>query len=164
MEQQQQIIQQLQAQLEHAQQRNQELQQQNHHQQQQLQQYQQQESAPPAEEQQVEEQHVEPPAPPPQLPETSDTMERACQKGDTGKVLNLLLKGESPNSVDNDGITPVMFAIMYGNLSVAKVLSGFGADLSIVEFDGLNALHYAARQGNDDAINWVLDNSAIDIN
>jgi ankyrin repeat protein len=156
---QQQIIQQLQAQ-------NQQLLQQLEHAQQQLQQYQQQENAPPAEDQQVEEQHDEPPVPPPQLPETSDAMESACCEGDVAKIISLIEAGESPNSVGDNGFayTPVMLAISRRELSAVKVLFGFGADLSIVDEDGYNALHIAARMCKNEAINWVLDNGAIDIN
>jgi ankyrin repeat protein len=155
---QQQTIHQLQAQLEHSQQHVQELQQQ-------LQQYQQQESAPPAEEQQVEEQHVEPPAPPPQLPDTSDEMQEACECGDILKIASLIGAGERPNSVAiDDGCTPVMIAIENIKTSAAKVLFGFGADLSLVNSNGENVLHLAASSGNSEAANWVLDNSTIGIN
>jgi type II secretory pathway pseudopilin PulG len=114
---QQQIIQQLQAQVQQ--------------QQQQLQQYQQQMNAPPAEEQQVE-QLVEPPAPPPQLPDTSHEMWTACREEDVVKIISLIEEGESPNSVDDEEFTPVLLAIRSNHLYIVKVLFGFGADLSIV--------------------------------
>jgi type II secretory pathway pseudopilin PulG len=100
---QQQIIQQAQAENQQQAQQIQQLQQQ-------LQQYQQQMDAPPVEQQQVEQQ-VEPPPPPPQLPETSNKMFEAIEEGDSGMVLSLLEEGENPNSVGDEGRTPVMHAL-----------------------------------------------------
>jgi ankyrin repeat protein len=57
-----------------------------------------------------------------------------------------------------------MRAILYEKVSAAKVLFGFGADLSKVNGSGGNLLHIAAQGGNNEAINWLLDNSTIDIN
>jgi hypothetical protein len=36
--------------------------------------------------------------------------------------------------------------------------------LSIVDNDGENLLHYAVRSGSNECVNWLLDNSAIDVN
>jgi ankyrin repeat protein len=169
MEQQQQMIQQQAQLIEQLQQENQH-QQVQHQQSQQIQelqqqnlQLQQQGNAPSAEEQQVEKEQEEPPPPPPLLPEISDAMVSACQSGDTGKIISLIEAGESPNSVDAHGYTPVVLALLIGRLSAVKVLFGFGADLSIVDGNGGNILHVAAKEGNIDAINWLLDNSSIDI-
>ena len=151
-QQQQQQLQQQQAQ------RIEELEEQNQQQEQQLQQYQEQGNAPP-----VEQQEVEPPAPPPQLPSTSSEMQNACREGDIGKIVSLIEDGgESPNSVDVNGSTPVMKAIMWGKWSAVKVLFGFGADLSISTNYGQTLLHIAVAEGND-FISWVLDNSTISI-
>jgi ankyrin repeat protein len=108
----------------------------------------------------------EPPAPPsPQLPLTSMEMSNACQygAGDIGKIVSLLEAGESPNSVNAIGYTPVMAAIWYMNMSAAKVLFGFGADLSITNNEGRNVLHLAVGLGNAATLSWVLDNSMISI-
>jgi ankyrin repeat protein len=127
--------------------------QQNQQQQQQIMQYQKQVQqlqhgdVPLAEVQQVEEQ-VEPPAPPPQLPVTSSEMFNACEDGDTGKIMSLIEAGENPNSVNDDGNTPVMTAIGWGHLSTAKLLFGFGADLSTVDEVGRHALHSAMESGD----------------
>jgi ankyrin repeat protein len=57
-----------------------------------------------------------------------------------------------------------MRAIEGGELSAAKVLFGFGADLSIVDGEGQSLLHAAAEGGHDEAVIWLLHNSTIGIN
>jgi ankyrin repeat protein len=92
----------------------------------------------------------------------------ACRGGNVAKIVNLIEAGESPKSVNvnvnGGGSTPVMMAIQWSKLSAAKVLFGFGADLSIVDNNGINALHCAAESDDIETINWLLDNSTIDIN
>ena len=79
------------------------------------------------------------------------------------KIISLIEAGESPNSYDAIGDTPVMIAVDWNILSVAKVLFGFGADLSIANNRGVNALHMATIVDINTAITWVLDHSTISI-
>jgi ankyrin repeat protein len=94
----------------------------------------------------------------------SGEMESACCKGDIAEIVSLIEAGESPNSVDAHGYTPVMIAIFYERVSAAKVLFGFWGDLSIVDDSGGNLLHIAAQEGSSEAIKWLLINNTIGIN
>jgi ankyrin repeat protein len=91
-------------------------------------------------------------------------MDRACQGGDVETIGSLLDAGKSVNSVDDHGWTPIMVALINGQLHVAIMLAGRGADLSRVSNSGLNVLRCAAIDGNIDCIEWVLANTSIDVN
>jgi ankyrin repeat protein len=67
------------------------------------------------------------------------------------------------NSADNNGETPVMWAVDEGHIDAVKLLSGRGADLSGTN-NGWTLLHFASREGNLEHINWLFDNATIDVN
>jgi hypothetical protein len=87
----------------------------------------------------------------------------ACLSGGVDEVVKLLKK-ESVNGVDSTGATPIMLAIMYNRLHIVQVLADRGADLTMVDDDGLSLLHHAAYIGCRESINWVLANTTIDVN
>jgi ankyrin repeat protein len=89
-------------------------------------------------------------------------MESACQRGDAQTITWLLDEGKNVNCLNDDGTTPIMVALKYGQLHIVKYLFDRGADPSIVDGDASNVLHYAA--GTSESIEWVLANSTIDIN
>jgi ankyrin repeat protein len=69
------------------------------------------------------------------------------------------------NSADDNGNTPVMMAIYSGHIEAVKLLLERGADLSIANIRGFNALHFAsAGEGNLVHIDWLFDNATIDVN
>jgi hypothetical protein len=88
----------------------------------------------------------------------------ACQGGNPATIVRLLDAGQSVNSVDGDGWTPVMYALRFRNLHAAIMLVGRGADLSRISDTEWNVLHITAMGGDIDCINWVLANTSIDIN
>ncbi|CAF1438206.1 unnamed protein product [Adineta ricciae] len=49
------------------------------------------------------------------------------------------------NVQDNNGRTPLHFAVMYNCVGNAKCLIGYGADVDIVDISGATPLHYACR-------------------
>jgi ankyrin repeat protein len=68
------------------------------------------------------------------------------------------------NSVNEGGNTPVLIVLICNHPHIVQTLVDKGADLSIVDNDGWNVLHWAARNGNFDLIELVLVNTTIDIN
>jgi ankyrin repeat protein len=119
----------------------------------------QQEEEPDGQQQDENDEDEEPP------PVISDEMKHAVAAGDTGEIIKLLDAGESPNCVDSRGNTPVIRGLSEGQLACAKVLLGWGADLSKLNTDdGSNVLHAAAVGGSLDCINWVFSNTTLDIN
>jgi ankyrin repeat protein len=122
--------------------------------------------APQVEEQQDDQQQdeVEPEVNDDQPPTASGEMKRAVDANDTGKIIILVDAGESPNSVDELGHTIVMRALLKGKLEAAKALFEKGADLLWVSDYGATALHYAARGGDVDCIEWVYTKTTLDVN
>jgi ankyrin repeat protein len=68
------------------------------------------------------------------------------------------------NSADNGGVTPVMIVLEKGLLDIAKSLVEMGADLSMVDVGGKNALQLAASMGHCYCIDWLLDETTLGIN
>jgi hypothetical protein len=71
--------------------------------------------------------------------------------------------GESPNSVGERGLTPAMICQYKGHLATFLVLVERGADLTMVDDDGLNMLHFAALRGDVDSIKWLLSNTPLNV-
>jgi ankyrin repeat protein len=88
----------------------------------------------------------------------------AIRDGRVEDVRRLLDAGEDVNGVDPGGTNHVMVALHNGQLAVVRLLHSRGAVLSRVYFRGRNALHGAAIGGSVDCIEWVLDNTTIDVN
>ncbi|XP_046329915.2 serine/threonine-protein phosphatase 6 regulatory ankyrin repeat subunit A-like isoform X2 [Haliotis rufescens] len=60
--------------------------------------------------------------------------------------------------------TPVMEAAYYGHRDVVELLVSKGADVSLVDKDGNNILHYACTGGYVEAVKLVLSLNVVDIN
>jgi hypothetical protein len=95
----------------------------------------------------------------------SNTMYTACCEGDMETIINLLDAGKSVNCV-SQGLdwTPVMAALMNGQINTAIMLLGSGADLSRLDIHGRFTIHHAAIGGDRDCVEWVLANTTININ
>jgi ankyrin repeat protein len=71
------------------------------------------------------------------------------------------------NSTDGDGYTAILLTMdvdRTGWRSSVELLVKTGGNLSIAATNGWNALHYASIYGDVSNIEWILDNSTIDIN
>jgi ankyrin repeat protein len=68
------------------------------------------------------------------------------------------------NLASLSGVTPVMRVLALGFLDIAKSLVEIGADLSRVDGDGWNMLFWAVRGNSIDCIDWLLDETTLDIN
>jgi ankyrin repeat protein len=92
-------------------------------------------------------------------------MNAACREGDVDEVRQLLDKATSVNCVDfDDCMTPIMKALEHRHMDVVRLLHGRGADVTMVDEDDWNVLHYAAYGGHRESINWVLANTSIAVN
>jgi ankyrin repeat protein len=78
----------------------------------------------------------------------SEAMKKVCLDGDLKQVEIQLAAGESVNSVTSGGSTPILLALRNDHISLANWLLAKGADLSKVNNNGWNALHYAAQEGS----------------
>jgi ankyrin repeat protein len=95
----------------------------------------------------------------------NNVLHHAAHGGDVG-CIGWILENTAIdiNSIDLDNESPIMVALENGELDAARMLAARGADLTMVDIDVLNLLHYAAEGGDVGCIDWVLENTAIDIN
>jgi hypothetical protein len=87
----------------------------------------------------------------------------ACYDADTVVICKLIGAGESVNSFDISGWTPIIIALQEGYIDTAVMLQEMGADLSVVTKRGSNVLHFAAMGGTE-CLKWVLRQTTININ
>ncbi|XP_046543577.1 uncharacterized protein LOC124253782 isoform X8 [Haliotis rubra] len=88
-----------------------------------------------------------------------------CVGGDreTGEFV-LSLDGVDINSRGERSRTPVMEAAREGHRDVVELLVSRGADVSLVDDDGDNILHYACGGGDRKTVELVLSLDGVDIN
>lgn len=75
------------------------------------------------------------------------------QNGDIAKVKELL----PCNSVDANGMTPLMWAADGGHLEIMKLID---TDLDAQDFDGNTALHYALLSENRECAEYLISKDA----
>ena len=83
--------------------------------------------------------------------EEEDEFFLAVKKGDLG-TLSYNLTRRDINSVNKDGKTVLHIASEEGKLEIVKFLLDMGADRTILDYDGRNALSYAKLTGNKELI------------
>ncbi|XP_067654113.1 ankyrin repeat domain-containing protein 17-like [Haliotis asinina] len=89
----------------------------------------------------------------------------ACYGGDLETVkLILSLNVVGINSRGEDSWTPVMAAAYNEHRDLVKFLVGRGADVSLVDGDGSNFLHYACREGHLETVKLILSLNVVGIN
>jgi ankyrin repeat protein len=87
----------------------------------------------------------------------SQAMLLASGRGNTQAILRLVAGDESVNCRNKDGLTPLLLVLMVGHdLAVVLSFVKIGADLSIVDNNGSNVLHFASYGGNVDSSNGCL--------
>ncbi|XP_071084417.1 ankyrin repeat domain-containing protein 29-like [Haliotis cracherodii] len=98
-------------------------------------------------------------------PAESD-LHAACWTGNMAAMKRILSQGQS--DIDGEGglwrMTPVMTAAYEGQVDVVKILVSEGADVSLVDEDGNNTLHYACIGGDVETVKFVLSLHVVDIN
>lgn len=70
------------------------------------------------------------------------------------KIVELLLSATSGSSVDlnlkdNNGLSPLLTAVVLDKEKIAEVLLGKGADVNVKDKDGLSPLALALKKGYD---------------
>ena len=80
-------------------------------------------------------------------------------QGEMGCVEKLLELGAEVNAVNNEGSTPLIEAVKYGDYEISKALLDKGADKSLETQDGTTALS-AANEGGDSEIIGLMGGQA----
>ncbi|XP_046566467.1 ankyrin repeat domain-containing protein 29-like isoform X2 [Haliotis rubra] len=89
----------------------------------------------------------------------------ACRAGKLAEVKRILDTGRADvNCRSVVGMTPVMRAAGWGHRDVVELLVSRGADVSLVDDDGDNVLHYACEGGYRKTVEFVLSLDGVDIN
>ena len=85
----------------------------------------------------------------------------ACQNNHPNIVRILLAAGVDPEvTVWMNDVTPCLIASSRGNYSIVKMLLRKGANVNRAEFNGMTALHKAARGGHAQCVKLLLSNGA----
>ncbi|XP_067653728.1 uncharacterized protein [Haliotis asinina] len=95
----------------------------------------------------------------------NNVLQLACYGGDLDTVkLILSLKVLDINTRGQYSRTPVMAAAWKGQRDVVEFLVGRGADVSLVDKGGDNALHLSCMGGDLDTVTFVVSLGVLDIN
>ncbi|XP_048251276.1 inversin-like [Haliotis rufescens] len=97
-------------------------------------------------------------------PADCDRLHGASGDGDLEEVKRLLSLGVNINSRGQFSRTPVMWAAVEGHRDVVELLESEGADVSLVDEDGYNILHFACIRGHLETVEFVLSLNEVDIN
>ncbi|NGX46328.1 MAG: Phosphocholine transferase AnkX, partial [Chlamydiae bacterium] len=84
-----------------------------------------------------------------------DALHHACQAGSL-EAAELLAFEKSLNATTTDGATPLMLAAGNGHFAVVQFLLKGGADTSIKNANGVNALHSACQGGSLEAVQLLI--------
>jgi ankyrin repeat protein len=68
----------------------------------------------------------------------------------------LLAHKADPNTRDENGMVPILYAMKAGSSALADALLAAGADINATDKEGLTALHYAVRSGNEALVARLL--------
>lgn len=79
----------------------------------------------------------------------------AIVKGNNEIVRLLLQNNADVNVTDNQGITPLIYAVQFKNSEVVKWLLQYNADKTKVDLKGKTAFEYAVFSGNEEIINLL---------
>lgn len=82
------------------------------------------------------------------------------EKGNFEKVYFLLSEGCNVNYQDDQGITPLMYAITFEQYDIAELLLSYGADPNVQDYNGYSSLTIAAYFGNIHAIKLLITHGA----
>lgn len=87
----------------------------------------------------------------------------AAKYGNADMVL-ACCEGGGINALDTANKTPLITAAEAGNLPAVQALISQGANITLTDYQGFNILHYAVQIQNSSLVNWILENTPLDIN
>ena len=82
------------------------------------------------------------------------------KQGDYTSVDHVILKGSSPNVVDDDGRTPLHWAAQEGQLKIAGRLIAAGAEVNPQDKHGFTPLAVAVGEAHEALVRTLLDAGA----
>jgi hypothetical protein len=89
--------------------------------------------------------------------EYSEMLFVATHKGDVGAINALLNKGANINSqAAATSYTPLMYAVKASDIRTVRYLIARGANVNIVDKNGMTALHIAAINGNTELVDLLV--------
>lgn len=83
-----------------------------------------------------------------------------ADSGNIHKVRDLLALGADPNTSDESGVTPLMFAVQSGNIDLVELLIESGANVNAYPQNGNTALHAAVMAASDSIAELLIKNGA----
>jgi len=94
------------------------------------------------------------------IEETPLTIHEAAKQGDLKAAQEFLSKGKPLDAQDNNGITPLGYAIGANRIAVVKLLLDNRANIHAVDSSGNSGLHYAAGYGRKELVEYLLKTGA----
>ena len=94
----------------------------------------------------------------------STALHHAAQSGDAYRVEKLLEAGASHGATDNNGQTPIFYAVEAKNAAGLHALADGGADVNHIDDEGLGIIHRAVHSGDGDIVDSLLAVSGINVN
>lgn len=88
------------------------------------------------------------------------TIATAAANNKTDDVKAKLVGGENPNTTDDKGNTPLIYAAQFGNTEMVKLLLQWEAKVDARDAFGNAPLHWAALRGSADVVRLLLDAKA----
>jgi ankyrin repeat protein len=79
-----------------------------------------------------------------------------CRVGDIEAVEDFIAVGKDVNDADDEGRTPLHYAVAKNETKIARALIDAGADLTACDTKQNTALHYAAGYGQLDCVDVLL--------
>jgi len=96
--------------------------------------------------------------------QNAEELIKAVINGNVAKVVNLMLKGISADTLDPDGISALNYACWHDRLDIVRVLCSFDADLNQRDARGVTALHVACNRSNGEELPGYLVKHGAEIN
>ncbi|XP_046582778.1 ankyrin repeat domain-containing protein 17-like isoform X2 [Haliotis rubra] len=98
-------------------------------------------------------------------PRHDDDLLGACGVGNMAAVERVLDLGQVDINCRGEGSrTPVMEAALAGHMDVVELLRKRGANVSLVDEEGNNILHYACMDGDVGTVELILSLDGVDVN
>ena len=96
----------------------------------------------------------------PQYADPDPPIIAATAEGDVAKVRKLIASGADVNVEDQEGMTALLHAAIYGYYDIVVALVEAGADLEATCNGGCSPLSYAAETGSTRGLKYLADHGA----